>query len=68
MTVRVRTATPGDVPVLERLIAASSRGLGGTDYTGAQIEAARAILGKGAACRPAGSTAKIILVPGASGD
>ncbi len=40
MTRTIRTATPGDVPALERLIAASARGLGGDDYTAEQIDAA----------------------------
>lgn len=40
MTRSIRTATLDDVPALERLIAASARGLGGDDYTAAQIDAA----------------------------
>jgi GNAT superfamily N-acetyltransferase len=36
----LRTATPEDVPALERLIALSARGLSKLDYTSAQIEAA----------------------------
>jgi GNAT superfamily N-acetyltransferase len=38
--VTFRTATLGDVPALERLIAASARALGRGDYDAAQIEAA----------------------------
>ncbi|MBY0513712.1 MAG: GNAT family N-acetyltransferase, partial [Gemmataceae bacterium] len=35
-----RLATPDDVAAIERLIAASARGLCGADYTPAQVEAA----------------------------
>jgi GNAT superfamily N-acetyltransferase len=40
MSVSLRKATPEDVPVLERVIAASARGLSRQDYTDAQVEAA----------------------------
>jgi GNAT superfamily N-acetyltransferase len=40
MSFTLRPAMPGDVPALERLIAASARGLAAPDYTPDQIEAA----------------------------
>jgi GNAT superfamily N-acetyltransferase len=40
MNIRIRLATPADIPVLRHLIDASVRGLQAGDYTQAQIEAA----------------------------
>jgi GNAT superfamily N-acetyltransferase len=40
MRIRIRQATPEDIPVLTKLIAASVRGLQSLDYTPSQIEAA----------------------------
>ena len=40
MNIRIRLATPADIPVLRELIDASVRGLQAGDYTPAQIEAA----------------------------
>jgi GNAT superfamily N-acetyltransferase len=40
MDIRIRLATPDDIPVLRELIDASVRGLQAGDYTPAQIEAA----------------------------
>jgi GNAT superfamily N-acetyltransferase len=40
MNIRVRLATPDDIPLLRELIDASVRGLQAHDYTPAQIEAA----------------------------
>jgi len=40
MLFTLRQATPADVPAIETLIGASVRGLCGSDYTAAQIEAA----------------------------
>ncbi|HXZ31877.1 MAG TPA: GNAT family N-acetyltransferase [Terriglobales bacterium] len=40
MAIRIRPASPADIPVLRKLIEASVRGLQAEDYTPAQIEAA----------------------------
>jgi GNAT superfamily N-acetyltransferase len=40
MSIRIRQATPEDIPVLAKLIDASVRGLHSPDYTPSQIEAA----------------------------